>query len=149
MLVMTNRLGLVGGMMLLPAICTSGTTRAFAAELAQVRLIRAFVSERGQGCPFLADLLLAASELAANAIRHSAPAPDGTISVTVICDAGMAWLAVTDGGQGASTPHLHAAQEGDEGGRGLQLIDALAWRWGFTRVRDASTTWCEFGEVIR
>jgi anti-sigma regulatory factor (Ser/Thr protein kinase) len=130
-----------------PAICTSGTTRAFAAEPGQVHLIRTFVTEHVQGCPILGDLLLAASELAANALKHSTPAADGTISVTVIVRAGTILIAVTDGGHPHSTPHLSPPQDDAEGGRGLQLIAALAARWGFTRDPAASTTWCEFEEV--
>lgn len=132
-------------MLLTPAISASGVTRAFEAEPGQVRLIRAFVAEYARGYPFLDDLLLAVTELAANAIEHSAPAADGTISVTVTVGAGTTLVAVTDGGNPRSTPHVRPPREDAEGGRGLYLVATVAERWGFTRDPGASTTWCEFG----
>jgi len=130
-----------------PAITTTrgAATLAVAADPAQVSRVRAFIGERAQGSRFLEVMLLAASELAANAITHSRPAADGTISVEVSFGAEQARVAVTDGGHPFSTPHLRQPQADDEGGRGLQLVDALATHWGFTRGGTASTTWCEFG----
>ncbi|MGJ5754276.1 ATP-binding protein [Streptomyces puniciscabiei] len=40
-------------------------------------------------------------------------------------------------------PRLDLVAEGDETGRGLVLVDALAHRWGYDEMRWGKTVWAE------
>ncbi|MET9294705.1 SpoIIE family protein phosphatase [Streptomyces sp. NPDC003077] len=40
-------------------------------------------------------------------------------------------------------PRLRQARPSDEGGRGLYLVNRLAWRWGATRVNTGKVVWFE------
>jgi serine phosphatase RsbU (regulator of sigma subunit)/anti-sigma regulatory factor (Ser/Thr protein kinase) len=40
-------------------------------------------------------------------------------------------------------PRMRRAAPGDEGGRGLFLVDQLAWRWGATRLSTGKVVWFE------
>jgi hypothetical protein len=79
---------------------------------------------------------LIVSELVGNAIRHA----KGPIrlrlihSTSLICE-------VYDGS--LTTPHIRRATENDEGGRGLQLVAAVAQRWGARYLDDGKCIWAE------
>lgn len=79
---------------------------------------------------------LIVSELVANVIRHAT----GPIQLrllrsrTLICE-------VTDGS--LTTPHIRHARATDEGGRGLQLIAAMAQRWGTRYTLTGKCIWTE------
>ncbi|MDT3400097.1 ATP-binding protein, partial [Streptomyces sp. B1866] len=79
---------------------------------------------------------LLASELVGNVIRHA----KGPIylrllrSQTLICE-------VSDGS--LTTPHIRRAAVTDEGGRGLQLVAALARRWGTRFTPTGKCIWTE------
>ena len=40
-------------------------------------------------------------------------------------------------------PRLRKAKEGDEGGRGLQLVATLSARWGARPTAEGKVVWCE------
>lgn len=70
------------------------------------------------------------SELAANAIAHTASGAGGMFTVEVIRpEDGVALVAVTDAGS-PRAPSVRAADPLAEGGRGLALVAALASSWG-------------------
>lgn len=49
-----------------------------------------------------------------------------------------------DAGDGRSgLPHWREATGQDEGGRGFQLVNETAWRWGFLRERTGTCVWFE------
>lgn len=110
--------------------------RIFAGERGQVPLVRAFVAYALAGCPARETLLACVSELAANAITHTASGAGGVFTVEVIWPAaGIAKIAVTDAG-GPREPAVRPQEPGDpqdlpEGGRGLTLVDALSSSWGY------------------
>jgi len=120
--------------------------RVFAGVLAQVPEARAFTARALAGCPAGARdaLLLCVTELAANAVEHSASGEDGAFTVEVSRPAdGVAYVAVTDAGaaRGAAkgplaAGSLDAALDGTvvddipESGRGLALVAAFSSRWG-------------------
>ncbi len=123
----------------------------FPGEPAQVRRVRAFVASVLAGCPARETLLACVSELAANAIAHTASGADGVFIVEVARPApGMALVAVNDEGSPREPQIRRPAQHGDprdlaECGRGLALVDALSSRWGY-RDLDAGagrTVWAE------
>lgn len=89
----------------------------------QIRHVREHLAAFTKGCPFADDLVLIASELAANAVLHSQSGKqDGTFTVRAEVRIGdFAWLEVEDQGG------LWAGQQAsDENGRGLAIVAALA-----------------------
>jgi anti-sigma regulatory factor (Ser/Thr protein kinase) len=110
----------------------------------RARAARAFVSEvLGPGHPSGDVAVLLVSEVFGNSVRHSGSgAPGETVTVAVRAGDGVVRVEVTDrAGQG--TPELRPAGRGAEGGRGLQLVAALAARWGWLRRGGRLVTWFE------
>jgi len=125
--------------------------RVFAGEPRQVQRVRAFVARALAGCPAREALLTCVSELAANAIAHTASGSGGVFTVEVIRPAaGVALVAVTDAG-GPREPAIRrspgSADPRDlaEGGRGLALVAALSSRWGYRDAGEVGgrTVWAE------
>jgi anti-sigma regulatory factor (Ser/Thr protein kinase) len=113
----------------------------FPGEPGQVRAVRAFVAAALAGCPAREALLTCVSELAANAIAHTASGAGGVFTVEVVRPApGVARVAVADAG-GPREPAVRHPNELDdvdslaECGRGLALVAACSSRWGY-RDRD-------------
>jgi anti-sigma regulatory factor (Ser/Thr protein kinase) len=106
------------------------------------------------GCPAREALLTCVSELAANAIAHTASGAGGVFTVEVARPApGVARICVTDAG-GPREPAIRYLAEPDdldslaEGGRGLALVAACSSRWGYRdadegagRIVWAEATW--------
>jgi serine/threonine-protein kinase RsbW len=84
---------------------------------------------------------LIVSELAANAINHTASGRfGGRFVVTVRLDAEQAWLAVVDEG-GRSTPRCFHPSPDGEGGRGLYVVSELSADWGVRGDEHGRTVW--------
>ena len=99
----------------------------------------------GDGFPGRDDVLLLVSEIAANAVRHSASGDGGEFEVTVSVTGGLARIEVGDQG-GASEPRLtgeDGAPDAPTGGRGLQIVDALASKWGHAGDELGRVVWFE------
>ena len=97
------------------------------------------------GCPARETLLTCVSELAANAVVHTASGAGGSFTVEVIRPAdGVALVAVTDEG-GQDQPAIGASGLFAEGGRGLELVEACSSRWGYRDAGAAGgrTVWAE------
>lgn len=79
---------------------------------------------------------LLVSELVSNVIRHA----QGPVRLrllrgrTLVCE-------VSDGS--LTTPHVRRASATDESGRGLQLVSALAQRWGARYTASGKSIWTE------
>ncbi|WP_059012223.1 ATP-binding protein [Streptomyces specialis] len=79
---------------------------------------------------------LIVSELVGNVVRHA----KGPVTLrvlrsrTLICE-------VSDGS--LTTPHIRHSSATDEGGRGLQLVAAMAQRWGTRYTREGKCIWTE------
>jgi anti-sigma regulatory factor (Ser/Thr protein kinase) len=105
--------------------------QSFAGQADQVARARDFVAAALAGCPAVADAVLLTSELATNAVQHSATGRGGAFIVAISHAPGRVRVTVTDGGS-ASRPAVAAeAAELAVGGRGLLLVDCLADRWGY------------------
>jgi anti-sigma regulatory factor (Ser/Thr protein kinase) len=108
----------------------------------------------GGDCPGLDDVLLMVSELATNAVRHTASgAPGGwfDLTVSVSAAAGVIRVTVTDCGS-ASEPCMRpgGAHPGElDGGRGLSLVNALADKWGYTGDQHGRVVWFELSARAR
>ena len=97
----------------------------------QVARARHFVAAALAGCPAAADAELLASELATNAVQHSATGHGGTFIVAISHAPGRVRVTVTDGGSATFPAVAVAAEELVTSGRGLLLVDCLAERWGY------------------
>lgn len=91
------------------------------------------------------EVLLLVSEVAANAVRHSASGDGGEFEVAVSVTGRLARVEVGDQG-GASVPRL-TGQDGPAdvltGGRGLRIVDALAAKWGHAGDELGRVVWFE------
>ncbi|MFJ7966588.1 SpoIIE family protein phosphatase [Streptomyces sp. NPDC096324] len=79
---------------------------------------------------------LLASELVGNVIRHAG----GPIGLRLLCS-GTLVCEVSDAS--LTMPRIRRATDTDEGGRGLQLINALCERWGSRYTPDGKAIWTE------
>ncbi|MFJ4890439.1 SpoIIE family protein phosphatase [Streptomyces sp. NPDC088788] len=79
---------------------------------------------------------LLASELVGNVIRHAR----GPIGLRLLCS-GTLVCEVSDAS--LTMPRIRRASDTDEGGRGLQLINALCERWGSRYTTEGKAIWTE------
>ncbi|WP_344966492.1 ATP-binding protein [Salinactinospora qingdaonensis] len=106
--------------------------RRFPGLANQISYARRFVERHLDGSPKATTATLLTSEIATNALTHSASgAPGGKFEVGIYVTAGWARVEVRDLGGG----ELPKAQHKDpydvsEHGRGLDLVEALAAKWG-------------------
>ena len=134
--------GRAGAVMARAAVRESVT---LAGRAERARAARRFVGEvLGPGHPCGDVAVLLVSEVFGNSVRHSGSgAPGETVTVAVIAGNGIVRVEVTDRA-GPGTPELRSAGRDAEGGRGLQLVAALAARWGWRRRRGGLlVTWFE------
>ncbi|MFE9816618.1 ATP-binding protein [Streptomyces sp. NPDC005773] len=93
------------------------------------------------------DLALCVSELLANVIVHLGEGTPVTLRVSGT-HTGRARVELSDPAPGV-WPMLRAVGTGDESGRGLLLVDALALRWGVEQGPYGKTVWCELRAPAR
>lgn len=80
--------------------------------------------------------VLLASELVTNAVRHGHG--DVRLRLRRACDA--LYIEVDD--DGSASPDRRHADINDEGGRGLQLVEALSEAWGARPLDHGKSVWC-------
>jgi len=85
----------------------------------------------------VAELLT--SEVVTNAVQHGEPG--GLVTVTVARGEASLRVVVTDGGEGR--PEVQHPGLDDFGGRGLQLVEALAGAWGVEEQAVGKSVWFE------
>jgi anti-sigma regulatory factor (Ser/Thr protein kinase) len=117
-------------------------TRIFDGRPEEVCNVRKFVSGVVDGCPVAPDVTLLASELATNAIRHTASGMDGTFSVCVHIQDSQIRAEVHDLGCDTA-PSVRRTGSPEESGAGLRLVDAIADRWGFYGGPRGRVVWFE------
>jgi anti-sigma regulatory factor (Ser/Thr protein kinase) len=128
--------------------------RVFPGEAGQVTAARIFVARvlaDGAICggPARETLLTCVTELAANAVKHTASGRGGVFTVSVGRPRdGVAFVAVTDEG-GAGEPSVRDPGDLAEGGRGLALVHACSSRWGFRETPTGRTVWAEVTWPVR
>jgi hypothetical protein len=95
----------------------------------------------------LDDLVMIASELAGNAVKHTrSGAPDGLFTIDLAWSADAVRLSVGDQGSGevpALRPKTAGQAEDDETGRGLFLVDALSAAWGTAGCASGHWIWAD------
>jgi anti-sigma regulatory factor (Ser/Thr protein kinase)/DNA-binding XRE family transcriptional regulator len=127
-------------------------SRTFPARADQVGRARGFLRPMLAGCPVADEILLICSELASNAVQHSASArPGGQFTVRAeVRDRDYAWVEVEDeGGRWAAG---NSGRRPDERGRGLVLVDKVAAYWDIRgddtgRVVCARLDWPVIGDL--
>ena len=93
----------------------------------------------------LSDAPLVVSELVTNSLRHAGLPNAATVRVSAQLADGVLRLEVEDGGTGGAVSRRKPNRDRG-GGFGLNIVDALAARWGVER--DGSTlVWVELAAV--
>jgi serine/threonine-protein kinase RsbW len=112
----------------------------------QVRAARRFVAEAlGSGHIHRDTAVLLVSETATNAVEHSGSGgPGGHFVVTVSTTETWARVVVADEGSVGIPCFCRVSAESTEG-RGSELLDGCASRWGFTRGPDGTRVWFDVG----
>lgn len=102
--------------------------------------VRADLAKIAAGCPVTDELVLLASELAANAVLHSRSGHPGRVFTVraTLYPGDYAWVEVVDqGGTWADASH------GDEDGRGLAIVASVAGdgNWGIEGNAASRVAW--------
>jgi serine/threonine-protein kinase RsbW len=125
------------------AVRASATTYPGVAE--RVRAVRADLRLLLAGCPVADNVIQCASELAANAVRHSRSRLGGTFTVRAeIYPNDYIWIEVEDGGG----TWLEAAHDPGRG-HGLEIVNALASEWGVEGDEDSRVVWARLDWPLR
>ncbi len=118
----------------------------FPGQASAVGQARRFVaSVVGEDFPALDDLLVLVSEVAANAVKHTASGDGGAFEIVVWVNEGAVRVEVGDQG-GSSEPSLAddgVSADALTGGRGLRIVDALAAQWGHAGDELGRVVWFE------
>lgn len=94
--------------------------------------LTAFLTQHDAPATVVVDAVLVLGELAANAVRHGAPQPDGTFEARWVLRHDTLVLSVLDGGH-SGTVHVMHVDQSAVSGRGLAIVDRLAERWWIER----------------
>ena len=119
----------------LPGRCSVTVKRSFPGNPDQIARVRGFVRLVLRTVPVADEAVLLASELATNAVVHTASGHGGTFAVTVRRYPSAVRVEVHDAGtHRVPTPCSRDHQE--EAGRGLGLVTLMADNWGHTGDQD-------------
>ena len=114
--------------------------RVFPGDTGQLTLVRRFVRSCLARPGPAEDAVLLTTELAANAIQHTASGRGGTFEVVVCQHVATTRISVTDGG-GPGPPAPGLPSEASLSGRGLAIVCALARDWGHYGGPLGRTVW--------
>lgn len=89
----------------------------------------------------LGDVMLVASELVSNAVRHSLCSEDELLDVTISRNAGLKISVIDPGSSGREAEIANRPPE--FGGLGLKVVAALAPNWGTERTDGGYRVWAE------
>jgi anti-sigma regulatory factor (Ser/Thr protein kinase) len=121
-----------------PARAAVVATTTLPAEPSMVATGRRFVADtlRGWDCSALRDTAtLLASEVLTNSVRYGV----GPLELRLRRGADQLVVEVAD--RDARLPELRIAEDTDEGGRGLFLVDAFASSWGARPLENGKAVW--------
>ena len=116
--------------------------RIFGGSKQEIRHVREFVGRVVGGTGVADDVVLLSSELATNAVLHSASGGDGTFTVLVLVEGGLVRVEVHDRGS-AEVPAIRQSRQLADSGAGLNLVDYIADRWGFYGGPSGRVVWFE------
>jgi serine/threonine-protein kinase RsbW len=115
-------------------------TRTFERRPEEVPVARRFIRDALAGHPASYDAELLTCELVTNAVQHASDAERVTVAITR--RGVVVHVDVIDDGR-AGLPHWREVSGYDEGGRGFQLVNEIAQRWGFLREPIGTCVWFE------
>lgn len=121
----------------------------FPGETDQPGRVRALLKKVLRGHPDLDEILLAASELSTNAVRHTRSGRHGgcfSVEVTAIGTESLL-VGVTDEGS-ATVPRVLAPAPTEPGSRGLQVVQNISRRFGVTGDEEGRTVWALFAPLV-
>jgi anti-sigma regulatory factor (Ser/Thr protein kinase) len=124
------------------AAATIPQIRIFAGSPAEVRNVRDFVGRLIVACPVAEDVVLLSSELAANAVLHTASGAGGTFSLSVHAEDTRVRVEVHDLGSDVA-PAVRRTGLMEQSGNGLSLVETIAARWGFHGGSAGRVVWFE------
>jgi anti-sigma regulatory factor (Ser/Thr protein kinase) len=116
--------------------------RTFPGHPSQIGHAREFTRRVLESCPVLDEAVLLVSELATNALEHTATGTGGSFEITILTCETSLMIAVTDSGS-PQTPAPGNLDPESETGRGLGLVEILSQRWGHCGGRHGRTVWFE------
>jgi anti-sigma regulatory factor (Ser/Thr protein kinase) len=116
--------------------------RMFPGRADQIAHAREFTRRVLASCPVLDEAVLLVSELATNAVEHTATRNAGHFHVTIHQRDRRLLIAITDDGSDHA-PVLCTAEPLAEEGRGLSLVEIIAHRWGHCGGEHGRTVWFE------
>ena len=126
----------------LPGSFAVTVTRAFPGSPDQISRVREFVRLVLGPVPVAQEAVLLASELATNAVLHTASGNGGTFEVAVRRTPSAVRIDVRDAGSHqVPVPHLQAHLV--EEGRGLSLVNLVADGWGHSGDQDGRSVFFE------
>jgi PAS domain S-box-containing protein len=99
-------------------------------------LVTSYLEERAMPAPLVADAALATSELVTNAVLHGRP----PVELRLRLEGADVLIEVRD--RAGYQPRKQRPDEYDEHGRGLQIVSALAARWGTRPTEHGKAVWC-------
>ena len=114
----------------------------FPGHPSQVAHARRFVRRALAAYGVAEDAVLLTSELAANAIQHTATGHGGTFNIIICRRSETVRIAVIDQGS-PSVPSLIPTGHLNASGRGLAPVEALARQWGHQPTRHSRAVWFE------
>jgi anti-sigma regulatory factor (Ser/Thr protein kinase) len=116
--------------------------RVFPGHAAQLRPMRSWVESLLPECPSRGDVITVASELAGNAVRHTASKDPGNTFLAVVSWREQAVrVGVADGGA-ATAPRMISDPDGEDG-RGLMMVAALSVRTGVSGDERGRIVWAD------
>jgi anti-sigma regulatory factor (Ser/Thr protein kinase) len=116
--------------------------RVFPGRADQIAHARDFTRRVLGGCPVLDEAVLLVSELATNAVEHTATGNAGRFDVTICQGQTSLLITVKDDGSG-KTPLPRPAHALAEDGRGLGMVDSIANHWGHYGNEHGRMVWFE------
>lgn len=111
------------------------THQDFDAHPSSLREVRRFVAEAVAGVADVGDIVLVASELATNVVKHART----DYRVTVDAAGHRTRLEVSDG-----SSIIPAVEELAGSKRGLRVVEGIADQWGVELTESGKTIWVEF-----
>src|SRR5215472_13208064 len=117
------------------------STVTYPASTEYIRVVRADLRPLLRDCPMGDEVILCASELAANAVLHSrSRLPGGTFTVRARINPGHHIRVEVEDGGGPWSPGIG----GSTGHHGLDIVRALATDWGIGGGSTAHIIWARF-----
>ena len=114
------------------AVGPEAMTRVFPGRHDQVAYARAFVQATPGPVSVVDEAVLLVSELCTNALLHTASGYDGTFEVAVYLGSLSVRIEVRDGGAAQAPSVRQPVGTFAEYGRGLDLVELLSDRWGYS-----------------